>query len=56
VAADLLVPEDMRQAILNPIDPIDLTLADRARIEEFAQSLAMAKPWLKGPDKGLFGL
>lgn len=54
--ARLQVPEDMRQAILNPVDPVDLTLADRDQIEAFACALFEAKPWLKGPDKGLFGL
>ncbi len=56
VMVRLEVPEDMRQAILNPIDPVDLTLIARDRIETFAHALCEAKPWLKGPDKGLFGL
>jgi 3-isopropylmalate/(R)-2-methylmalate dehydratase small subunit len=56
VTAVLQVPDDMRQAILNPIDPIDQTLVDRAAIDQFARALFEAKPWLKGPDKGLFGL
>jgi hypothetical protein len=50
------VPDDMREAIMNPIDPIDQTLADRLAIDEFAAALFEAKPWLKGPDKALFGL
>lgn len=54
--ARLHVPEDMRQAILTPIDAVDLTLADRSQIEAFADALFEARPWLKAPDKGLFGL
>ena len=56
ITAALQVPDDMRQAILNPIDPIDQTLTARLAIDEFAAALFEAKPWLKGPDKGLFGL
>jgi 3-isopropylmalate/(R)-2-methylmalate dehydratase small subunit len=56
VIARLEVPDDMRQAILSPIDPVNLTLADRDQIEAFAHGLLEARPWLKGPDKGLFGL
>ena len=43
----------MRQAILTPIDAVDLTLADRGQIEAFADALFEAKPWLKAPDLNL---
>ncbi|NBT73801.1 MAG: 3-isopropylmalate dehydratase small subunit [Betaproteobacteria bacterium] len=50
------VEDGMRQAILNPVDPIDLTLADRDQIETFAKTLHSQNPWLRPPSPKAFGL
>lgn len=50
------VEDGMRQAILNPVDPIDLTLADRDQIEAFAKVLHTQNPWLRPPKRQAFGL
>ena len=50
------VEDGMRQAILNPVDPIDLTLADRDQIETFAKALHSQNPWLRPPSPKTFGL
>ena len=50
------VEDGMRQAILNPVDPVDLTLADRDQIQAFAATLHSQNPWLQPPKRQAFGL
>ena len=56
IGVGVRVEDVMRQAILNPVDPIDLTLADRDQIEAFAKALHSKNPWLKPPKRQAFGL
>jgi len=50
------VEDGMRQAILSPMDPVDLTLANRDQIEAFAKALHTQNPWLRPPSPKAFGL
>jgi hypothetical protein len=50
------VENGMRQAILNPVNPVDLTLANRNQIEAFAKALHSQNPWLRPPSPRAFCL
>ena len=56
IGVGVQVEDGIRQAILNPVDPIDQTLADRDQIQAFAATLHSQNPWLKPPKRQAFGL
>ena len=56
IGVGVQVEDGMRQAILNPVDPIDQTLADRDQIQAFAKALHNQNPWLQPPKQQAFGL
>ncbi len=56
IGVGVRVEDGMREAILNPVNPVDLTLANRNQIEAFAKALHSQNPWLRPPSPKAFGL